>query len=97
MAEALHTGTLTAERCGSGGRERIQRNVAGRSVEAAEAAEAAMTEVLFKVVRINSTYEVLARAANLMIARGAYREAARMYPDDRILFCEGTQVIEKSK
>jgi hypothetical protein len=54
-------------------------------------------ELPFKVVRINSTYEVLARAANLMIARGAYREAARMYPDDRILLCEGARVIEKSK
>jgi hypothetical protein len=29
-----------------------------------------------KIVRINGTYEVLARAVNLIIARGAYREAA---------------------
>jgi hypothetical protein len=35
--------------------------------------------------------------ANLLIARGAYREAARMYPDERIPLCEGAQVIEKSK
>jgi hypothetical protein len=34
---------------------------------------------------INGTYEVLARAANLRIARGAYREAALMYPEDKIL------------
>jgi hypothetical protein len=54
-------------------------------------------ELPFKVVRINSTYEVLARAANLMIARGAYREAARMYPDDKILLYGGARVIEKSK
>jgi hypothetical protein len=62
-----------------------------------EDAQAMTDELPFKVVRINSTYEVLARAANLMIARGAYREAARMYPDDRILLCEGARVIEKSK
>jgi hypothetical protein len=54
-------------------------------------------ELPFKVVRINSIYEVLARAANLMIARSAYREAARMYPDDKILLYEGTRVIERSK
>jgi hypothetical protein len=34
----------------------------------------------FKVVRSNGTDEVLTRAVNLLIARGAYREAARMYP-----------------
>jgi hypothetical protein len=50
-----------------------------------------------KHYRINSTYEVLARAANLMIARGAYREAARMYPDDKILLYGGARVIEKNK
>jgi hypothetical protein len=55
------------------------------------------TSLPFKVVRINSIYEVLARAANLMIARVAYREAARMYPDDKVLLYEGAQVIEKSK
>jgi hypothetical protein len=72
--------------------ERIQREAASRSVEAA------MTDELpFKVVRINSTYEVLARAANLMIARGAYREAARMYRDDKILLYGGARLIEKNK
>jgi hypothetical protein len=54
-------------------------------------------ELPFKVVRISSNYEVLARAANLMIARGAYLEAAGMYPDDKILLYEGAQMIEKSK
>jgi hypothetical protein len=39
----------------------------------------------------------LARAANLMIARSAYREAAQMYPDDTILLYEGARLIEKSK
>jgi hypothetical protein len=54
-------------------------------------------ELPLKVVRISSTYEVLARAANLMIARGAYRDAARMYPDDKVLLYEGARLIEKSK
>jgi hypothetical protein len=39
----------------------------------------AMSENLpFKVVRSNGTDEVLARAMNLLIARGANREAARI-------------------
>jgi hypothetical protein len=54
-------------------------------------------ELPFKVVRISSTYEILARAANLIIARGAYRDAARMYPDDKVLLYEGARLIEKSK
>jgi hypothetical protein len=92
MAQALPPGALTAEGCGSGGRERIQHDV-GRG-----SAEAAMTdELAFKVVRINGTYEVLSRCVNLTIARGAYREAARMYPEDKILLCQGTRVIERSR
>jgi hypothetical protein len=58
--------------------ERIQREAASRSVEAA------MTDELpFKVVRINSTYEVLARAANLMIARGAIGKLRGCTPTTR--------------
>jgi hypothetical protein len=41
-------------------------------------------ELAFKVVRINGTYDVLSRCVNLIIARGAYREAARMYPEDAL-------------
>jgi hypothetical protein len=37
-------------------------------------------ELPFKVVRSNGTDEVLARAVNMLIARGAYREAACMHP-----------------
>jgi hypothetical protein len=37
-------------------------------------------ELPFKVVSSNGTDEVLARAVNMLIARGAYREAARIYP-----------------
>jgi hypothetical protein len=50
-------------------------------------------ELAFKVVR----YEVLSRSVNLIIARGAYREAASMYPEDTMLLCQGTRVIERSK
>jgi hypothetical protein len=45
----------------------------------------AMTDELpFKVVRSNGTDEVLARVVNMLIARCAYRKAARMYPEDLI-------------
>jgi hypothetical protein len=58
----------------------------------------AMTEDLpFKVVRSNGTDEVLARAMNLLVARAAYREAARQYPEDFIELRQGARVIEKSK
>jgi hypothetical protein len=33
---------------------------------------------------------------NLLIARGAYREAARMYPEDLIELRQGARVIEKA-
>jgi hypothetical protein len=57
-----------------------------------------MIELLpFKVVRSNGTDEVLARAMNLLLARGAYREAARIYPEDLIELRHGARVIEKSK
>jgi hypothetical protein len=41
--------------------------------------------------------EVLAQAINLLIACHAYREAARMYPEDLIELRQGARVIEKSK
>jgi hypothetical protein len=53
-------------------------------------------ELPFKVVRSNGTDEVLARAMNLLIARGAYREAARIYPEDLIELRQGARIIEKS-
>jgi hypothetical protein len=40
---------------------------------------------------------MLARAVNLLIARGAFREAARMYPEDLIELPQGARIIEKSK
>jgi hypothetical protein len=54
-------------------------------------------ELPFKVVRGNGSHEVLARAVNLLIARGAYREAARMYPEDLIELRQGARIVEKSK
>jgi hypothetical protein len=57
-----------------------------------------MTDDLpFKVVRSNGTDEVLARATNLLIARGAYQAAARMYPDELIVLRHLARVVEKSK
>jgi hypothetical protein len=54
-------------------------------------------ELPFKVVRSNGIDDVLAGAMNLLIARGAYREAARMYPDELIELRQGARVIEKSR
>jgi hypothetical protein len=51
-------------------------------------------ELPFKVVRSNGTDEVLARAMNLLIARAAYREAARLYPEDLIEPRQGARIIE---
>jgi hypothetical protein len=61
MAAALHPRHDATGRCGSGRCERIQHDIARRSVEAAEAM---MGEDLpFKVVRSNGHDEVLARAS----------------------------------
>jgi hypothetical protein len=54
-------------------------------------------ELPFKVVRSNGEDEILARAVNLLIARHAYREAARLYPEDLIELRQGARIIEKSK
>jgi hypothetical protein len=56
-------------------------------------------ELPFKVVRAHDHDhdEVLARAVNLLIARHAYREAARLYLEDLIELRQGARVIEKSK
>jgi hypothetical protein len=67
-----------SEGCGSGGCER-------RSVETAEGM---IEDLPFKAVRSND-HEVLAHAMNLLVARGAYREAARMHPGDLIELRQG--------
>jgi hypothetical protein len=51
----------------------------------------------FKVVRINSHDEVIARAANLLVGRAAYETAARLYPKDRIDYRDGARIIARSK
>jgi hypothetical protein len=57
-----------------------------------------MTEDLpFKVVRSNGTDEVLARAMNLMIARGAHQVAARIYSNELIELRHLARVIENSR
>jgi hypothetical protein len=48
-------------------------------------------------MRSNGTDKVLGCAMNLLIARGAYREAARMSPEDLIELRQGARVIERSK
>jgi hypothetical protein len=45
----------------------------------------------------NGTDELLAQAVKLLIARAAYREAARLYPDELIELRQGARVIERSK
>jgi hypothetical protein len=41
--------------------------------------------------------KVLAGAMNLLIARGAYREAVRIYPDDLIELRQDALVVERSR
>jgi hypothetical protein len=53
-------------------------------------------ELPFKVVKTNGHYEVIARAANLLIGRAAYETARRMYPKDRIDYRDGARIIERS-
>jgi hypothetical protein len=54
-------------------------------------------ELPFKVVRSNGTEEFLARAINLLIARGAYQAAAKMYPNELIELRQSVRIVERSK
>jgi hypothetical protein len=54
-------------------------------------------ELPFKVVRSNGHDEQLAQAVDLIIALGAYRAAAEMYPEDLIELRAGARVVERSK
>jgi hypothetical protein len=49
------------------------------------------------VVRSNGTDDVLTRAMNLLIARGAYHVAACLYPDELVELRQGARGIERSK
>jgi len=52
----------------------------------------------FKVVRSHTDHdELLATAANLIIARAAYSAAVLMYPEDRIEVRQGAGVVYYSK
>jgi hypothetical protein len=53
-------------------------------------------ELLFKVVRTNGHDEILARAANLIIGRAAYETARRLFPNDRVDYRNGAQIIARS-
>jgi hypothetical protein len=53
-------------------------------------------ELPLRVVRNGTIYEVLARIGNLLIARGAYREAARLFPEDKILPCQGSGLSRRA-
>jgi hypothetical protein len=53
-------------------------------------------ELRFKVVRVNSHDEVLARAANLLIGRAAYETARGLYPNDTVHYRNGAQIIARS-
>ncbi len=50
----------------------------------------------FRVIRVNSEDEVLARAANLIVGRAAYETARRLYPKDTIQYRNGAQIIARS-
>jgi hypothetical protein len=50
----------------------------------------------FRVVRSNGIDELLVQAVDLIIALGAYRAAAEMYPEDLIELRAGARVIERS-
>jgi hypothetical protein len=50
----------------------------------------------FRVIRVNSEDEVLARANNLIVGRAAYEAAARLYPRDTIQDRDGARMIARS-
>jgi len=50
----------------------------------------------FRVIRINSEDEILARATNLIIGRAAYETAVRLYPRDTIQYRDGARIIARS-
>jgi hypothetical protein len=50
----------------------------------------------FRVIRINSEDEILARATNLIIGSAAYETAVRMFPKDTIQYRDGARIIARS-
>jgi len=51
----------------------------------------------FRVIRVNSEDEVIARANNLLVGRAAYETAVRLYPRDVIQYRDGARIIERSE
>ena len=50
----------------------------------------------FRVIRVNSEDEVLARANTRLVGRAAYETAVRLYPKDTIQYQDGARIIERS-
>jgi hypothetical protein len=92
LAAAVHQGRNSQSKQPS-----MCRRPIGTPARSSGAAEAMTDDLPFRVVRSNGTDEVLVRAMNLLIARGAYREAARLYPEDLIEPRQGARIVEKSK
>jgi hypothetical protein len=51
----------------------------------------------FRVVRLNSEDEVIARANSLIVERAAYETAVRLYPRDTIQYHDGARIIARSE
>jgi hypothetical protein len=47
----------------------------------------------FKVVRTNGHDEIVARANSLIVGRAAYETARRLYPNERVDYRNGAQII----
>jgi hypothetical protein len=54
-------------------------------------------DLQFKVVKINSHDEVIARAVNLLIGRAAYETARGLYPNERVDYRDGGRTIARSE
>jgi hypothetical protein len=50
----------------------------------------------FRVVRVNSEDEVIARANNLLVGRAAYETPVRLYSRDRIDYRDSARIIARS-
>jgi len=50
----------------------------------------------FRVIRVNSEDEVIARANNHLVGRAAYETAVRLYPRDTIQYRDEAKIIERS-
>jgi hypothetical protein len=50
----------------------------------------------FRVIRVNSEDEVIARANDLLVGRAAYETAVRLYPKDHIQYRDGARTIARS-